>query len=141
MKTFTRPVIGVVLGLVMFGQFATKTFAEPVQQIAMYKTIKIVKSSSIFYEVPRSDWGWWVKPDWQQSLGKNLSKKRMQMLKMAARHGHAQAQYVLGMIYSNDDRTEKAINWLSKAAQQGHVNAQFTYNYYLNDADELGIGC
>lgn len=141
MKTFKRPVIGIVVTLALFGQHGTKALAEPDKQVAMIYQANSALRNNVFYEVPRSEWGWWIKSDWQQSLGKNLSKTRLQMLKLAARHGHAQAQYVLGMIYSNDDKTDNAIFWLAKAAAQGHANAQFTYNYYLNDVDDLGIGC
>jgi predicted deacetylase len=140
MKTFRRPVIGIVVTLALFGQHGIKALAEPDKQVAMIKPVNSALRNSVFYEVSRSEWGWWIKSDWQQSL-KAPSKTRLQMLKLAARHGHAQAQYVLGMIYSNDDKTDNAIFWLAKAAAQGHASAQFTYDYYLNDVDDLGIGC
>ncbi len=88
-----------------------------------------------------SEWGWWVRDDWESYQRKGLSLQANDMLRKAANYGNAQAQYVLGMMYTNFESDERAFYWLNKAAEQGHASAKFAYEYYLNDADDLGIGC
>ena len=61
-----------------------------------------------------------VKPD---------NKKAVEWFKEAAKQGHANAQYDLGIHYYIDTEEKdygKAKEWLEKAADQGHVEAQYT---------------
>ncbi len=56
-----------------------------------------------------------------------------------ARAGDAEAQYSLGIMYSNGQgvpqNTQDSIQWLTKAAEQGHIQAQYMLGimYELQD--------
>ena len=141
LTTYKRSILSAVVGVALCTQFETTIFAEPSQQFAMVNKDIQIRHQSTRYDSPTIEWGWWVKNDWQKFINKKLSDSNLKMLKQAARYGHAQAQYVLGMLYSNEDKIEKATFWLGKAADQGHTNAQFTYEYYINGAGDFGIGC
>jgi len=136
MSSYKRPILSAVIGIALGLQQHSDAFAGPAS-IGKHGGIgeQYVKQS-------REEWGWWVKADWTQYQKNKYSKSAIKMLKKAAVYGNAQAQYVLGMLYSNEERDEKAMYWLSKAAGQGHNNAQFTYNYYMNrDDNNYGLGC
>lgn len=137
-RKFITSVIGALLGV----QCCSNVMAEPVKYVLLAKAENPVNTQKVFVRKPKSEWGWWSKFDWQSYQRSGISSEDMHMLKMSAEHGNAQAQYVLGMIYSEDDNVDKAIDWLGKAASQGHASAKFTYNYYMNDQyDEYGLGC
>ena len=135
-----RSIIGSLIGVALSVQLQSEALADSNKHIVIASTNK-QPITNLYYEPTRIDWGWWVKSDWQNYLGKRLSKNNLKMLELASAHGDAQAQYVLGMFYSNEDKIENATYWLGKAAEQGHAGAEFTYNYYSNIDDDHGIGC
>ena len=61
-------------------------------------------------------------------------KKADKLLRKAAKHGHAQAQYELGRFYSHSE--EEMVRWCHKAAEQGHAEAQ----HDLRECYAKGIG-
>ncbi|MBD3670242.1 MAG: hypothetical protein HUJ29_05655 [Gammaproteobacteria bacterium] len=72
--------------------------------------------------------------------GASELERAKSMLKYAADSGYTQAQFTLGMVYLEDEYTEKTgLYWLERAAQNGHVDAEFAYNNYQNR--DFGIGC
>ena len=60
---------------------------------------------------------------------KNQHKEAFGYYKLAAELGNADAQYMLGLLYSNGQGVEQdqreAVKWYRKAAEQGHKSAQF----------------
>ena len=134
-RNFGAAVVAIVLGI----GFQTEAIADSPTQVTLAKNS--LNSASPLKDKPRSEWGWWIKKDWQSYQEKGLSQQAKKMLIKAARYGNAQAQYVLGMMYANFESDEKALYWLNRAAAQDHASAKFAYNYYLNDADDYGIGC
>ncbi len=140
MKIKKRSIIATMIGVALSTQVATEVLADTKRHIVI-ASIDKQSINNIFYQKPKTDWGWWVKSDWQAYIHKGLSKNNLNMLELAAKHGNAQAQYVLGMLFSNEDKTDDATYWLEKAAEQGHESAKFTYNYYANYEDDFGIGC
>jgi TPR repeat protein len=90
---------------------------QAVAELAAYTNIKSDRL--------RSGWGWWIRKDWQSYQEKGLSRQARKMLIKAARYGNAPAQHVLGMMYANFERDEKALYWLNRAAAQHHANAKF----------------
>lgn len=53
----------------------------------------------------------------------------------------ANAEYLLGISYAENDEPELALYWLKKAASKGHKAAQFSYHYLLDADDDLELGC
>ena len=58
----------------------------------------------------------------------------------AAKHGLAEAQYQLGLMYADErgpinvpDGQEVALQWLKKAMDQGHKGAKYSYNFLSNN--------
>jgi len=66
--------------------------------------------------------------------------KTVELWRMAAEQGHAEAQYRLGKCYSDglgvDYNEEEAVKWYLKAAEQGYVEAQ----YRLGECYDIGDG-
>lgn len=63
----------------------------------------------------------------------------------AAVNGFADAQYSLGLMYSDErcpvnvaDAQQMAMYWLELAARQGHRDARFSYEYLLNNTHYSG---
>ena len=54
-------------------------------------------------------------------------------IKALADQGHADAQYLLGLMYANGEgvpeNDAEAVKWFRKAADQGHAAAQFNLGY------------
>jgi len=140
MKNHKRLILSGVIGMALGVQFESVAFAESTKNIVL-ASITSQTFDSVYYQAPKSDWGWWVKDDWHEHMQNGLPIKSLKMLDQAAKSGNAQAQFVMGMFYSYEDRLDDATYWLSRAAKQGHANAEFTYNYYINMADDFGIGC
>lgn len=137
---FKRPFFTSVASVVLAIQSSTSAFADSVNYVLLAKADNSSHVQKIYTEKPESEWGWWSKYDWKSYKRSGISKRDMKMLKTAAKYGNAQAQYVLGVLYSTEENLDKAGFWLGKAARQGHTNAKFVYNY-MNTSDELMLGC
>jgi TPR repeat protein len=68
-------------------------------------------------------------------------KKASKWYKKAAKQGHAEAQYNLGIMYYNgrgvDVNYKKAIEWYEKAAEQGLLNAQSNLGVMYQNGQDL----
>lgn len=71
----------------------------------------------------------------------SADEKAFKTLRAAALDGSPDAQYALGLLYSDDDDQEQALFWLKRAVDQGHQQAKFSYNYILNEEDDVELGC
>jgi TPR repeat protein len=137
---FKRSVISSVVGMVLGIQCSSNAVADSTKYVLMAKADS--NSPATFYtEKPKSQWGWWSKFDWQSYTKSGINKKDLRLLKLAAKFGDAQAQYVLGMLYSESENQNKSMFWLGKSAKQGHVSAKFVYDYNMNADEDFGIGC
>ena len=137
-----RSFISAVVGTLLTVQYNSNAIAESNVYVLLVKADDVPYVTKRYTEKPKSEWGWWSKFDWESYRRSGISKKDMNMLEMAAKYGSAQAQYVLGMLYSMDEKSDQAMYLLGLASGQGHTSAKFTYNYYMNTADnEFGIGC
>lgn len=72
-------------------------------------------------------------------------EKAFELYQYAAVNGIADAQYAIGLMYSEErgaanvaDTQQMAMFWLDKAASQGHKGAEFTYQYLLNNTHYSG---
>ena len=138
---YKRTILSSVVGLIMGAQGISNAMADPAKYILLAKAENALPMHEVYAEKPKNEWGWWQKFQWESFFNSGISKKELQMLKVAAENGDSQAQYVLAMLYSTGHSKEKTVYWLGKAAKQGHKNASFVYRYYTNPPDEYGLGC
>ena len=141
MVTINRSILSVALSTVLGMQYSSNAVADSANYVLLAKADGISEIRKVYTEKPENEWGWWNKYDWESYKQSGISKKDLKMLKLAAKSGNSQAQYVLGMLYSTEDRVEKSTYWLSKAADQGHSSAKFVYNYMTDTSGDFGIGC
>jgi hypothetical protein len=135
-----RSVLSSVIGLIIGTQASSNAMADN-EYILLSKAEMAQPAHEVYAEKPKNQWGWWRKFQWESFFDSGISKKEMQMLKVAAEYGDSQAQYVLAMFYSSKNEQQETIHWLGEAARQGHQQASFVYNYYTNPPDEYGLGC
>ena len=62
---------------------------------------------------------------------KKDSKKATYFQEMAAKGGHVDSQFALGLYYLNNKQADKAVEWFKKSAAQGNVGAIYYYGYLL----------
>ena len=75
-----------------------------------------------------------------EGLMKDLQEAEKWLLR-AAEHGHADAQYDLGIIYAQGPLKdpEKAIKWLTVAAEKGRPEAQYNLGYMYATGAGVGV--
>ena len=137
---FKRSIISSVVGIVIGIQSSSNAVADPTKYVQMAKADSN-SPNTVYAEKPNSEWGWWSKYDWKSYTKSGTTKNDLKHLKLAAKYGDAQAQYVLGMLYSEAEDKSKSMFWLGKSAKQGHANAKFVYNYNMNPDEGYLIGC
>src|SRR5690606_1452233 len=69
-------------------------------------------------------------------------EKAMELARPYAEQGNAEAQMLLGSLYTNGHGgkadTDEAARWFSRAAAQGNANAQYLYGMLLEYGDVTG---
>jgi TPR repeat protein len=60
-------------------------------------------------------------------------------LEQAAKAGHREASYALGLLHADWDNEDEALHWLGIAAKRGHAGADHAYRYMLQH--DFGVGC
>ena len=77
----------------------------------------------------------------QHLIPNSYSTNRFNVCLNEAKWGNYNAQYVVGLCYSNEWGTEKnyilATNWFKKAAEQGYAPAQFAFGNRLFNGDGI----
>jgi len=69
---------------------------------------------------------------YQKGIGvKKDAKQAAYYQEMAAKGGHVDSQFALGLQTLNNNQADKAAAWFKKAASQGHVGAIYYYGYLL----------
>lgn len=148
-KKMTLPTFSVVLGLALplSLQAADYAMIKPASQEPIADIDTITLESDIKSRIARD-------PQLVYQLGKLYEtgtgvqrddRIAFRLYEYAAVNGFADAQYSLGLMYSDercpvnvDDAQQMAMYWLEQAAEQGHRDARFSYDYLLNNTHYAG---